>query len=108
MIRTLRIIDADGITRHTDSDIELGEITESDYEINGKDDPLSAKVLIKHDLHLKYRSTSEEPIATKVYTNSEMSGDLDNYYLKEHLKVELNGEIFHEQTWKNTIPRIFT
>ena len=65
------------------------------------------KVDINHDLTLTYGATSDEPIATKVLTNSQMTCDLDNYYLKEHLKVMLDNEVFFEKTWESSVPRIF-
>ena len=65
------------------------------------------KVGITHDLSLTYGATSDQPIFTKVLTNSQMTCDLDNYYLMEHLKVLLGDEVFFEKTWESSVPRIF-
>ena len=105
--RCIKIIDNDARRRHKDTDIEQHEITESNYELTGLQDPMSAKAVIKHDLSLTYGATSNQPIATKVLTNSQMTCDLDNFYLTEHIKVLLNNEVVYENTWESNIPRIF-
>ena len=105
--RSIKIVDEDGKRRHKETDIELHEVTESDYDLTGLQDPLTAKVSIKHDLSLTYGATSDQPIATKVLTNCKMTCDLDNYYLVEHLKVLLHDEVFFEKTWESSVPRIF-
>ena len=48
-----------------------------------------------------------ENVETEIFTESEMSGDLDNFHLKESLTVQLNDETFFEKSWESSIPRIF-
>ena len=103
----MTIKERDGLRRIIDSDIEQDETTISEYKINGLQDPLSANINITHDLHLKFRS-STNPIKCKIRTNSSMTCDLDNFHLDEHLKVEMNDEAFYENTYKSTVPRIFS
>merc|ERR550519_1755857 len=102
--KSIKIVDEDGRRRHKDTDIELHEITESDYDLTGLQDPLTAKAAIKHDLSLTYGATSDQPIATKVLTNCEMTCDLDNYYLMKHRKVLLDGQVFLEKTCESSVP----
>ena len=81
----------------------MSEVTESDYQLSGLQEPLSAKALVNHSLGLKFKDI----IDANIYTNCEMTCDLDNFNLCETLKVELNEEVFFEKTWKSTVPRIF-
>ena len=37
-----------------------------------------------------------------------MTSDMDNFYLEESMKVFLNGDVFFENTWKDSVPRIFS
>ena len=48
-----------------------------------------------------------ENVETEIFTESEMSADLDNFHLKESLTVQLNDETFFEKSWESSIPRIF-
>ena len=48
-----------------------------------------------------------ENVETEIFTESEMSADLDNFHLKESLTVQLNDETFFEKSWESNIPRIF-
>ena len=46
-------------------------------------------------------------VETEIFTESEMSADLDNFHLKESLRVTLNNDEFFGKTWESDIPRIF-
>lgn len=107
--KMIQITDKDGYRIHKDSDIGLGEVTQSCYELTGLQDPTSAKVTITHDLNLDYDVTSGQPFKSRIMTESQMTCDLDNFYLKEHLKVIIDDtETFFEKTWNETVPRIFS
>ena len=86
-----------------DSNITFGETSNSSYQLS-KEDPLTAKALCKHHLKMKF---GNENVETEIFTESEMSGDLDNFHLKESLTVQLNDETFFEKSWESSIPRIF-
>ena len=77
---------------------------------------MTAKALCKHHLKMKFGNTkslillseeNEGNVDTEIFTESEMSADLDNFHLKESLRVELNNETFFEKSWESSIPRIF-
>ena len=101
--RSIEIEEKDGLKRHVDSNITFGETSNSSYQLS-KEDPLTAKALCKHHLKMKF---GNENVETEIFTESEMSADLDNFHLKESLTVQLNDETFFEKSWESSIPRIF-
>ena len=55
------------------------------------------------DLYLKARSGS--PIVTTTTTKSVMRGNKEDFLLENELTNTVDGEIFFERVWKDTIPR---
>ena len=106
--RSIEIEEKDGLRTHPDSNVTFGETTKVSYELSN-DNPLDAKALCNHHLTMQYGKTTNQSdeIRTEIFTESEMKCDLDNFHLKEHLKVVLNDDIFFEKTWNSSIPRIF-
>ena len=46
-----------------------------------------------------------ETVKTLVKTFQEMKGDKNHFTVKEHLKVEIDGDVFFDKVWENVIPR---
>ena len=91
----------------------MGEKTTATYSLNDMEDPLSAKAEIEHFLSLQFGTNSSNdettvPIKSEIKTQSVMTSDMDNFHLEESLKVCLNGELFYENSWKQSVPRIFS
>ena len=108
--KSLKICEKNGLRLHKDSDVEFGEETETLYELHGLQDPCSAKVEIKHDLHLNFEASKLEDhaIKSRILTRSQMRCDMDNFYLDETLQVFLDGQVFFDKTWSQSVPRIFS
>ena len=109
--RNLQIIEDDGLKRHVQSDVIMGEKTTATYSLKDREDPLSAKAEIEHYLTLNFGSNSSngaETTKSEIKTQSVMTSDMDNFHLEENLKVCLNGELFYENSWKQSVPRIFS
>ena len=92
----------------------MGEKTTATYSLKGWEDPLSAKAEIEHILTLDFGPNSSNgaettpPIKADIKTQSVMTSDMDNFHLEENIKVCLNGELFYENSWKQSVPRIFS
>ena len=89
----------------------MGEKTTATYSLKDREDPLSAKAEIEHYLTLNFGSNSSngaETTKSEIKTQSVMTSDMDNFHLEENLKVCLNGEKFYENSWKQSVPRIFS
>ena len=89
----------------------MGEKTTATYSLKGWEDPLSAKAEIEHILTLDFgpnSSNGAETTKSEIKTQSVMTSDMDNFHLEENLKVCLNGELFYENSWKQSVPRIFS
>ena len=111
----MQIIEDDGLKRHVQSDVIMGEKTTAIYSLKDREDPLSAMAEIEHSLTLNFGTnssnggeTSALPIKSEIKTHSVMTSDIDNFHLEENLKVSLNGELFYENSWKQSVPRIFS
>ena len=89
----------------------MGEKTTATYSLKDREDPLSAKAEIEHYLTLNFGSNSSngaETTKSEIKTQSVMTSDMDNFHLEENLKVCLNGKLFYENSWKQSVPRIFS
>ena len=110
----MQIIEDDGLKRHVQSDVIMGEKTTATYSLKDREDPLSAKAEIEHYLTLNFGSNSPNgaettaTIKSEIKTQSVMTSDMDNFHLEENLKVCLNGKLFYENSWKQSVPRIFS
>lgn len=78
-----------------------GSINRNTYTIKAGD-PLSAHVQCEWEL-----TVGREDWDTKLITNSEMTSDLDNFYLINTMTAMYNGEEIFTKTWSEEIPREF-
>ena len=78
-----------------------GSINRNTYTIKAGD-PLSAHVQCEWEL-----TVGREDWDTKLITNSEMTSDLDNFYLINTMTAMYNGEEIFTKTWNEEIPREF-
>ncbi|KAF4138479.1 X-Pro dipeptidyl-peptidase C-terminal non-catalytic domain [Phytophthora infestans] len=63
-----------------------------------------------NDLKLERVDYAEHPVLpwkVRVETDSSMASDETTFFLKDHMIVRLNEEVFFEKTWEKEIPRQF-
>ncbi|KAI9982563.1 hypothetical protein PInf_008534 [Phytophthora infestans] len=63
-----------------------------------------------NELKLKQVDYAEHPVLpwkVRVETDSSMASDETTFFLKDHMIVRLNEEVFFEKTWEKEIPRQF-
>ena len=79
------------------------------YSIDG-DDPLSAKVEIKHEIQMEFvaaaaAATDANVEKVQISTWSEMSADANHFFLRNKLTTKLNGSVFFEREWNDEVNR---
>jgi hypothetical protein len=86
----------------------MGETSKAVYSLKGLGEPLTAKAHIERHISLKFEASSDHSTDAEIYTSNTMTSDMDNFHLEENMKVFLNGDVFFENTWKDSVPRIFS
>ena len=107
-------------TRKVHSDTGLVDLKEGGLEVSYRIlvkevytirelDPLSACVVIEHDVTFQWPSGphNEEPVMAVVSTHSEMTGNEQHFTLDNQILVKLNGQKEYGKQWKDTVPREF-
>ena len=111
----------EGCKYFPDVDTEIDEVNEDVYSISG-DDPLSAKAVCRRSCKITYqvremkmlvtpihneltKARSGSPIVTTTTTESAMRANKEDFLLENHLTNTLDGQIFFEKVWNDTVPR---
>ena len=119
--RTITMKMDEGCKYYPDVDTEIDEVNEDVYSISG-DDPLSASAVCRRSCKIIYqvrkikmlvipihneltKARSGSPIVTTTTTESAMRANKEDFLLENQLTNTLDGEIFFEKVWNDTVPR---
>lgn len=78
------------------------------YTIEG-DDPLSARAEIGHEIQMEFaegeRAAKREIVQISTLSEMSSSPDGNGFVLRNKLTTKLNGSVFFEREWDDTVNR---
>lgn len=105
--RCMKTVDDSGTKYLVNADITMGERCVAEYTIRSEEDPTKVDANCKHNIQMEFNAGKSNQKATKVdiFTDSNMTCDVDSFYMVDKLDILLDGQEFFTKQWKKTVPR---